>query len=75
MKWNKLLFLVLFILLFGKPLAGLAEEEPRVEPNEYQEKNIDIQTDYFHDEELLNQKEKIPEEQKRLTFEEENMMV
>ena len=51
------------------PPHGEAEEEPIVEPNEYQEKDIDIQTEYFHEEELLEQKQKLPEEQKDLTFE------
>lgn len=40
-----------------------------VEPNEYQENDIDIQTEYFHEEGLLEQKRKLPEEQKDLTFE------
>ncbi|CAH0302018.1 hypothetical protein SRABI96_04637 [Peribacillus sp. Bi96] len=40
-----------------------------VEPNEYQEKDIDIQTEYFHEEGLLEQKQRLPEEQKDLTFE------
>lgn len=69
MKWSKRILLVLFLLLFSQPVPGQAEEEPIVEPNMYQEKDINIQTEYFHDEELLKQKEKIPEELKGLTFE------
>ncbi|MGW6298835.1 type VII secretion protein EssA [Peribacillus butanolivorans] len=69
MKRNKYLFLALFILFFSQPTNGHAEEEPIVEPNEYHEKNIDIQTEYFHEEELLKQKQRLPEEQKDLTFE------
>lgn len=69
MKRSKQVILVMFIILFSQPLHGRAEEEPIVEPNEYQEKEINIQTEYFHDEELLKQKEKIPEELKGLTFE------
>ena len=69
MKRSKQILLVFFILLFIQPVHGLAEEEPIVKPNVYQEKDINIQTEYFHDEELLKQKEKIPEELKGLTFE------
>lgn len=69
MKRSKQILLVFFILLFILPVHGLAEEEPIVKPNVYQEKDINIQTEYFHDEELLKQKEKIPEELKGLTFE------
>ena len=69
MKRSKQILLVFFILLFTQPVHGLAEEEPIVKPNVYQEKDINIQTEYFHDEELLKQKEKIPEELKGLTFE------
>ncbi|MET3321237.1 UNVERIFIED_ORG: type VII secretion protein EssA [Peribacillus simplex] len=69
MKRNKYLFLALLILFFSQPTNGHAEEEPIVEPNEYHEKNIDIQTEYFHEEELLKQKQRLPDEQKDLTFE------
>ena len=69
MKRSKQVILILFFILFIQPIDGLAEEEPIVEPNVYQEKDINIQTEYFHDEELLKQKEKIPEEVKGLTFE------
>lgn len=69
MKRSKQVILVMFFILFSQPFHGHAEEEPIVEPNEYQEKEINIQTEYFHDEELLKQKEKIPEELKGLTFE------
>ncbi|WP_214794529.1 type VII secretion protein EssA [Bacillus sp. ISL-4] len=60
---------VLLILFFSHAPNGGAEEEPMVEPNEYQERDIDIQTEYFHEEGLLEQKRKLPEEQKDLTFE------
>lgn len=60
---------VLLILFFSHAPYGGAEEEPMVEPNEYQENDIDIQTEYFHEEGLLEQKRKLPEEQKDLTFE------
>ncbi|WP_144553229.1 type VII secretion protein EssA [Peribacillus simplex] len=69
MKWNKYVMPVLLILFFSHAPNGGAEEEPMVEPNEYQEKDIDIQTEYFHEEGLLEQKRKLPEEQKDLTFE------
>lgn len=69
MKWNKYVMPVLLILFFSHAPHGGAEEEPMVEPNEYQEKDIDIQTEYFHEEGLLEQKRKLPEEQKDLTFE------
>ncbi|MFA1715123.1 type VII secretion protein EssA [Peribacillus frigoritolerans] len=69
MKWNKYVMSVLLILFFSHAPHGGAEEEPMVEPNEYQENDIDIQTEYFHEEGLLEQKRKLPEEQKDLTFE------
>ncbi|MDF1995907.1 type VII secretion protein EssA [Peribacillus frigoritolerans] len=69
MKWNKYVMPVLLILFFSHAPHGWAEEEPMVEPNEYQENDIDIQTEYFHEEGLLEQKRKLPEEQKDLTFE------
>ncbi|CAN7611291.1 type VII secretion protein EssA [Peribacillus frigoritolerans] len=69
MKWNKYVMPVLLILFFSHAPHGGAEEEPIVEPNEYQENDIDIQTEYFHEEGLLEQKRKLPEEQKDLTFE------
>ncbi|MET1176742.1 type VII secretion protein EssA [Peribacillus simplex] len=69
MKWNKYVMPVLLILFFSHAPHGGAVEEPMVEPNEYQEKEIDIQTEYFHEEGLLEQKRKLPEEQKDLTFE------
>ncbi|MCP1491890.1 type VII secretion protein EssA [Peribacillus frigoritolerans] len=69
MKWNKYVMPVLLILFFSHAPHGGAKEEPMVEPNEYQENDIDIQTEYFHEEGLLEQKRKLPEEQKDLTFE------
>ncbi|MED3998160.1 type VII secretion protein EssA [Peribacillus frigoritolerans] len=69
MKWNKYVMPVLLILFFSHAPHGKAEEEPMVEPNEYQENDIDVQTEYFHEEGLLEQKRKLPEEQKDLTFE------
>ncbi|MFF2501498.1 type VII secretion protein EssA [Peribacillus sp. NPDC058075] len=69
MKWNKYVMPVLIILFFSHAPLGGAEDEPMVEPNEYQVNDIDIQTEYFHEEGLLEQKRKLPEEQKDLTFE------
>ncbi|MGG4265691.1 type VII secretion protein EssA [Peribacillus simplex] len=69
MKWIKYVMAVLFFMLFSYTPHGGAEEEPMVEPNEYQENDIDIQTEYFHEEGLLEQKRRLPEEQKGLTFE------
>lgn len=68
MKRNKYVWYILFILFFIDHPHGHAEE-PMVEPNEYQEKDIDIQTEYFHEEGLLEQKQRLPEEQKDLSFE------
>lgn len=42
-----------------------------VEPNQYNEKDIGLQTEYFHEESLLEKKRSLPEEQKALTFEPE----
>ncbi|MFE3976752.1 MULTISPECIES: type VII secretion protein EssA [unclassified Peribacillus] len=69
MKWIKYVMAVLFFMFFSHTPHGGAEEEPMVEPNEYQENDIDIQTEYFHEEGLLEQKRRLPEEQKDLTFE------
>ncbi|MGE7907679.1 type VII secretion protein EssA [Peribacillus sp. NPDC094092] len=69
MKWNKYVMPILLTLFFSHVPHGGAEEEPMVEPNEYQENDIDIQTEYFHEEGLLEQKRKLPEELKDLTFE------
>ncbi|WP_375090950.1 type VII secretion protein EssA [Peribacillus sp. RS7] len=69
MKWSEFVMPVLFILFFSYTAHAGAEEEPMVEPNEYQEKDIDIQTEYFHEEGLLEQKQELPEELKDLTFE------
>ncbi|AOH53067.1 type VII secretion protein EssA [Peribacillus muralis] len=68
MKRNKYVFAILFILFLSLN-PHVHAEDPMVEPNEYQEKDIDIQTEYFHEEGLLEQKKTLPEEQKALTFE------
>ncbi|WP_285769084.1 type VII secretion protein EssA [Peribacillus sp. SI8-4] len=68
MKRIKCVMPIVFTLFFSHAPHGDAEEQ-MVEPNEYQEKDIDVQTEYFHEEGLLEQKQRLPEEQKDLTFE------
>lgn len=71
MKADKPAILLFAILLFTMPGAGSAEEDPIVEPNQYNEKDIELQTEYFHEDSLLEKKSTLPEEQKALTFEPE----
>lgn len=71
MKAKKLAFFLVWALLFTFPGLGNAEEDTIVEPNQYNEKDIELQTEYFHEESLLEKKRSLPEEQKALTFEPE----
>ncbi|RFU63100.1 type VII secretion protein EssA [Peribacillus glennii] len=68
MKAKRLAYYLLPLLLMVSPGIGSAEQEPIVEPNQYKEKDIELQTEYFHEESLLEKKRSLPEEQKSLTF-------
>ncbi|WP_199880550.1 type VII secretion protein EssA [Bacillus massiliglaciei] len=74
MKRNKYKLLPAFILAFLiLPIDAEAEEGDTVEPNSYEEKDVDIRTDYFHEESLFQQKKQLSEEQRKLTFDEETI--
>jgi type VII secretion protein EssA len=68
--------LVMFFFLFLFPLFLLTrvtvyaktDEWPEIEPNQYQRQNIELRTDYLHEESLLNEKRDLPEVQTSLTF-------
>ena len=64
MKRKIFLFAVLFsgLLLAAQPVSG------NVEPNQYQEKNVKIKTDVFHDGNISETKKELPELQEELTF-------
>ncbi|MGN1387308.1 MAG: type VII secretion protein EssA [Bacillus sp. (in: firmicutes)] len=49
-------------------IMGVKSASAAVEPNQYKEKEVKIDTDYFHDESLLERKESLPDELKDLTF-------
>ena len=64
MKRKIFLFAVLFsgLLSAAQPVSG------NVEPNQYQEKNVKIKTDVFHDGNISETKKELPELQEELTF-------
>ncbi|MED4533981.1 type VII secretion protein EssA [Metabacillus fastidiosus] len=70
MRKLKILLLAISCVIFQQVLIdkAAAEEEIDVEPNEYEEKKIDLDTKYFHDSSLLKQKKQLPEELKKITF-------
>ncbi|MGG3891361.1 type VII secretion protein EssA [Metabacillus fastidiosus] len=70
MRKLKILLLVICCVIFQQALIDkvAAEEEINVEPNEYEEKKIDLDTKYFLDSSLLKRKKQLPEELKKLTF-------
>lgn len=64
MKLNKkIVFLVMFCFF-----TGITQGVAMVEPNQYKEKEVKIKTNHFHEKQLLEQKQTLPEEQKVLTF-------
>lgn len=66
------LMLLPFLLSF--PLYTKAEnEDVNVEPNEYQEKDIKLNTDYLHENSLYEQRETLSEEQLMLKFDGEKL--
>ncbi|WP_409296646.1 type VII secretion protein EssA [Peribacillus sp. SCS-26] len=62
---------MLAILLIAVPGTALAEEGPAPEPNQYEKKKLDLDTEYIREGSLLKEKERLPEEQKLLTFKRE----
>lgn len=71
-KWCMEKGIMLFMLsffLFIPSAAAVTEENTDVKPNEYQQKDVEINTDYLHEESYYEEKTALPEEQKDLTFE------
>ncbi|WP_026693090.1 type VII secretion protein EssA [Peribacillus kribbensis] len=70
MKYRR--YFLLPVLCLGILLAGTgtgdAQEHADVKPNTYKDKNIKLNTDYFHEDSLLKEKAVLPDEQKMLTF-------
>ncbi|MBM7694490.1 type VII secretion protein EssA [Peribacillus deserti] len=64
----KISFLLALLVMFYSPWTGAADNNVQVEPNTYKEKDIELQTEYFHEDALLKEKEQLSEEQKMLTF-------
>jgi type VII secretion protein EssA len=68
--------LVLFFFFFLFPLFLLTrvtvyaetDKWPEIEPNQYQRQDIELRTDYLHEESLLDEKRDLPEVQTSLTF-------
>lgn len=69
MKPKSLASSLFIFLLISLPGMSYAEDDPIVEPNQYEERDIELQTEYFHEDSLLKKKQSLPEEQKALTFE------
>lgn len=63
---RKIIFL--FLVLFIGLILGNEEAYADVEPHQYKEKEIKIDTEYFHDESLLKRKDSLPDKLKDLTF-------
>jgi type VII secretion protein EssA len=67
-KWGTMFTLLPFLLLL--PVFAEAEtEDVNVKPNEYQEKNVKINTDYLHEDSFYQQRDQLSEDQLLLKFE------
>ncbi|MBA2871426.1 type VII secretion protein EssA [Anoxybacillus calidus] len=68
--------LVMFLFLFlcsvlaamGVTVYAETDEWLEIEPNQYKQQEIDLRTDYIHEESLLDEKRDLPEVQTSLTF-------
>ncbi|MFE5354383.1 type VII secretion protein EssA, partial [Bacillus cereus] len=63
-----LLLFALSFFLFLPQAAAANEENTDVKPNEYEKKDIEIRTDYLHDDAYSEEKTALPKEQKDITF-------
>jgi type VII secretion protein EssA len=61
-------FLFLLFLLTRVTVYAEADEWSEIEPNQYQRQDIELRTDYLHEESLLDEKRDLPEVQTSLTF-------
>ncbi|WP_082197894.1 type VII secretion protein EssA [Bacillus sp. JFL15] len=62
------LLLALSFFLFLPQAAAANEDNTDVKPNEYEKKDIEIRTDYLHDDAYSEEKTALPKEQKDITF-------
>ncbi|MBM7649220.1 type VII secretion protein EssA [Bacillus ectoiniformans] len=67
LKWFLSVYCLFFFIFGASPVYS--EENTPVQPNVYEDNEIDIDTNHFHEEERLKQKSTLTEEQKALTFE------
>ncbi|WP_054950769.1 type VII secretion protein EssA [Numidum massiliense] len=66
-----LLMMTLLVLVPSKVTLAetdFGDSDVDVEPNEYKDAEVELNTDYFHDPSLYRQKGDFSEEQKKLTF-------
>jgi type VII secretion protein EssA len=62
------LFLCSVLAAMGVAVYAETDEWPEIEPNQYQRQDIELRTDYIHEESLLDEKGDLPEVQTSLTF-------
>ncbi|MBA2875700.1 type VII secretion protein EssA [Thermaerobacillus caldiproteolyticus] len=62
------LFLCSVLATMGVTVYAESDEWPEIEPNQYQRQDIELRTDYLHEESLLDEKGDLPETQTSLTF-------
>lgn len=58
----------LLSLSLGLVLPALPVSASVVQPNQYEEKKVDLNTDYFHEDSLLDRREGLSEQVQSLTF-------
>ncbi|MBY8911224.1 type VII secretion protein EssA [Bacillus sp. YC2] len=68
MEKGIMLFMLSFFLFIPAALAK-TEENTDVKPNEYEKKDIEIRTNYLHDDAYSEEKTALPKEQRDITFE------
>jgi type VII secretion protein EssA len=61
-------FLCFVFAAMGGTVYAETDEWPEIEPNQYQRQDIELRTDYIHEESLLDEKRDLPEVQTSLTF-------
>ncbi len=57
-----------FSLFIPSAAAAETEENTDVAPNQYEKKDIEIDTNYLHEDSYYEEKTELPEEQKDITF-------
>jgi type VII secretion protein EssA len=61
-------FLCSVFAAMGVTVYAETDKWPEIEPNQYQRQDIELRTDYLHEESLLDEKGDLPEVQTSLTF-------